>query len=184
MRTRIVAYLKSQPGATNVGKSIKSGTSKIVFVPDEQKLASMELSPDVTGFWLRLFATGVKVDSIRVDKDSKDKEDITLRLSSATPDAADITSISIPTQAGLSPLASLGKLTLEPNPTLITREDGKRTISVTAGVKSGYTVPQVNAGTGKSPQIAASALPRVTAGKQGESTSKTKTPLVTFIRQC
>jgi multidrug efflux pump subunit AcrB len=142
---KVSDFLKTELGATNVQKSIKSGTSKIVFVPDNQKLAQYNLTPDVAGFWLRLFATGVIVDSIRVDKYSKDKEDITLRLESSIPNAEDITSVSIPTISGPVPIASLGKLTLEPNPTQITREDGKRTISVSAGVKAGYTIPQVNA---------------------------------------
>ncbi len=137
-------YLKNQPGATNVQKSIKSGTSKIVFIPDSQKLANYSLSQDVIGFWLRLFANGVKVDSLRLDTFSNESEDITLRMQSASPNPEDITGIYIPTQEGVVPISSLGTLTLAPNPTLITRENGKRTISVTAGVKSGYTIPQVN----------------------------------------
>jgi HAE1 family hydrophobic/amphiphilic exporter-1 len=142
---KTAAFLKKEPGATNVSLSVKPGTSKIVFTPDQQKLAQYSLSADTTGFWLRLFATGFKVDSIRLDKESNDQEDITLRLQSATPNAEDISAINIPTLTGVVPLTSLGKLTLEPNPTLITRENGERTISVTAGVKSGYTIPQVNA---------------------------------------
>lgn len=144
--TRIVNHLKTVPGATNVNKSIKSGTSKIVFVPDRQKLASAGISSDTAGFWLRLYATGIKVDSIKLDPDSNSAEDITLRMQKGAGTVEDITNINVPTPTGAVPLASLGKLTLEPNPTLITREDGKRTISVTAGVKSGYTIPQVNKG--------------------------------------
>lgn len=141
---KAIAFLKKEPGATNVSKSIKAGTSKIVFKPDEQRLASYSLTPDAAGFWLRLFATGVKIDSIKLDKDNNTSEDITLRMGNKIPSADEISGISIPTQSGVIPITSLGILRLEPNPTLITREDGKRTISVTAGVKSGYTIPQVN----------------------------------------
>lgn len=141
---KIMDYLKTQPGATNVNKSIKSGTSKIAFVPNEQQMAGYGLTQDVTGFWLRLFATGIKIDSIKLDPDSNTSEDITLRMDKMSPMTEDIGGISIPTQNGLVPLTSLGNLELQVNPTLITREEGKRTISVTAGVKKGYTVPSVN----------------------------------------
>jgi multidrug efflux pump subunit AcrB len=141
---KVQDFLKTQPGATNVDKSIKSGTSKIVFAPDNQKLASYGLTPDTAAFWLRLYASGVKVDSIKLESGTNTDEDITLRMQEGAGSVEDITSINLPTPSGAVPIASLGKLTLKPNPTLITREDGKRTISVTAGVKSGYTIPQVN----------------------------------------
>ncbi len=137
-------FLKKEPGATNVNKSIKSGTSKIVFVPDQEKVSQAGISTDTLGFWLRLFATGVKIDTIKLDPDLNLSEDVTLRMDSSSPNAEQIGSLNIPTQGGLYPLSALGKLELSPNPTLITREGGKRTISVTASVKTGYTVPQVN----------------------------------------
>lgn len=138
-------FLKKNPGATNVDKSIKQGTSKIVFVPDEQKLSQAGLTSDAAGFWLRLFATGIKIDSLKTDEDLNISEDITLRMDSSSSKAEDISSVSIPTQAGILPLSSLGSLELQANPTLISREGGKRTISITASVKKGYTIPQVNA---------------------------------------
>jgi multidrug efflux pump subunit AcrB len=42
------------------------------------------------------------------------------------------------------PLLSLGELVLKPNPTSITREDGDRTISVTAAVAEGFSVSTIN----------------------------------------
>mgnify|MGYP002336286274 CR=1 FL=1 len=138
-------FLKKNPGATNVDKSIKQGTSKIVFVPDEQKLSQAGLTSDAAGFWLRLFATGIKIDSLKTDEDLNISEDITLRMDSSSSKAEDISSVSIPTQVGILPLSSLGNLELQANPTLISREGGKRTISITASVKKGYTIPQVNA---------------------------------------
>jgi HAE1 family hydrophobic/amphiphilic exporter-1 len=141
---KVEAFLKKQPGTANIDKSIKSGTSKIVFTPDEQKMAEQGLTADVTGFWLRLFATGIKIDTIKLDPALNSSEDITLRMDSGSANAKDLESINIPTQAGLTPLASLGTLKLQANPTLITRESQKRTISVTASVKRGYTVPEIN----------------------------------------
>ena len=141
---KVENYLNKQPGVTNVNKSIKQGTSKIAFIPDEQKMASYGLTADTTGFWLRLFATGTKIDTIKLDPDINSSEDITLRMDSGNVDAADLASINIPTQNGLVPLTSLGTLKLQANPTLITREDGKREITITAGVKKGYTAPVIN----------------------------------------
>jgi multidrug efflux pump subunit AcrB len=143
---KLESYLKTQPGATNIDKSIKPGTSKIVFVPDEQKMAQQSLSADTVGFWLRLFATGMKIDTIKLDPELNTSEDVTLRMGSSTEDVQNLASINIPAPKGPPiPLTSLGSLNLQSNPTLITRESGKRTISVTAGIKSGYTVPEVNA---------------------------------------
>lgn len=139
---KTIAYLKTHPGVVNPDKSIKEGTSKIVFVPDEQKVTQAGLSTDQAGFWLRLFATGLEIDTIKLDEGVS--HDITLRMGSGAPKVEEISNINIPTPAGNVPIGSLGKLVLEPNPTLITREDGKRVISVTAGVGSGYTIPQVN----------------------------------------
>ncbi|MCL6096107.1 MAG: efflux RND transporter permease subunit [Patescibacteria group bacterium] len=142
---KVEDYLKKQPGVTNVDKSIKQGTSKIVFVPNGEEMARYSLTPDTVGFWLRFFATGVKIDTIKLDNDLNTSEDITLRMGTLSPNAEDIGNVNIPTKdSGSVPLASLGSLVLKPNPTLITREDGKRTISVTAGVKKGYTIPAIN----------------------------------------
>lgn len=142
---KVMEYLKKQPGAENIDKSIKPGTSKLVFVPDKDKLLQVGVSPDTLGFWLRLFASGFKANGIKLENEvSTDKEDITIRMSSSTEFAESINSIQIPTQNGNIPLVSLGRITVVPNPTLITREDGKRTISVTASVGKGYSVSTIN----------------------------------------
>lgn len=138
-------YLEDQPGLTNINKTIKPGTSKLVFVPDKDKMAQAGLTPDVLGFWLRLFASGFKANSIKLENEiSTDKKDITIRMSAEPQYAESINSIIIPTPTGNIPLASLGKINLVPNPTLITREDGKRTISVTASVGKGFAVADAN----------------------------------------
>ena len=142
---QIQDYLKSQPGVTNIDKTIKPGTSKLVFIPEHAKLAQQGLTLDTLGFWTRLYASGFKADTIKLDQDSSDDQDITVRLGSGTAQIADISSINIPRNDGGSvPLLLLGKLELRTNPTLITREDGKRTLSVTAGVTKGYSPQTLN----------------------------------------
>ncbi len=141
---KIQNYLSQQKGVTNIDKTIKPGTSKLVFVPDQTKLASQNITIDQLGIWLRIFASGFEADTLKMPEEADLTQDITIRLSSSTQDIEDISRISIPTQNGPVVLSSLGKLELRTNPTLITREDGKRTLSVTAGVIAGNNVASLN----------------------------------------
>ncbi len=141
---KIQDYMASQQGVNNISKSIKPGTSKLSFVPDRVKLVQNNISMDQLGFWLRLYASGFKADELKFSGDQDLTEDVTIRLGSSTQTVEDITAIVIPTQSGNVPLSSLGKMELTTNPTLITREDGKRTISVSAGVSTGYVVADLN----------------------------------------
>lgn len=143
--TKIEDYLKNQSDVTNVSKSIKSGTSKVVFVPDYQKLSAAGITQDQLGLWLRTYASGfpLKQDA-KLTEGSSESQDIVLRTSTTQQDLNTVTSLAIPTQNGPVSLSSLGKFELRPNPTLITREDGKRTISVTASVTQGVSSVEKN----------------------------------------
>lgn len=136
-------YLSTKPGVASTDKSIKPGTSKIAFVPDQTKLSQNSLTLDQMGFWLRTFASGFKAESIKLSTD-KENTDISLRISPNSEYAQNISKLVLPTQTGNIPLVSLGELKLEPNPTLISREDGKRTISVTAAIKKGFNIGDEN----------------------------------------
>ncbi len=140
---KIEDYLKTQNGVTNIDKSIKPGTSKISFVPDLNKLSQNNLTLDQVGFWLRLYASGFKAQAVKFTG-QKDDEDITLRVGSSSQTVQDVSKIIIPTSTGNVPIVSLGTLKLEPNPTLITRESGNRTISVSAGVQKGFNIADKN----------------------------------------
>lgn len=142
-------YLSKQVGFTNIDKSIKAGTGKIVFVPDKEKLANFGLTQDAVGFWLRLYASGFTADKIKLEGEGSDKQEINIRLSPQAQFVENISSLSIPTPMGNIPISDLGTLKLEPNPTLITREDYKRTISVTSAVSKGFSIPAQNAKLGK-----------------------------------
>ncbi|MCL4365740.1 efflux RND transporter permease subunit [Patescibacteria group bacterium] len=142
---KVEAYLNKQPGVANIDKSIKPGTSKLVFVPDPIKLTQNDLTFDQVGYWLRLYASGFTADTIKLPEDNNLKKDISIRLNSQSQKAQDLMALNIRTSSGPIPLSSLGTVKLEPNPTLITREDRKRTISVTASVTGGYSRNQINA---------------------------------------
>lgn len=141
---KIQAYLEKNPAVTNIDKSIKPGTSKLAFVPNQVEMARNGITLDQLGIWLRIFAGGLEVDNLKIIGEKDLTQDITIRLNSSTQTVEDISRISIPTQNGSIPLTSLGTIKLTSNPTLITRENGNRTLSVTAGVLAGNNIAQIN----------------------------------------
>jgi multidrug efflux pump subunit AcrB len=112
-----------------------------VFTPNRAELAAHSVGIEQIGLWLRMYNSGFPLDSVRFSKDS---EDVTLRVSQGLEKPENLSSISIPTQIGNLPLTSLGNFKLETNPTKITRTDGKRTITVSAGVAAGYSTADAN----------------------------------------
>ena len=150
---KVVAFLKTQQGVTDISKSIKPGTSKIVFVPDLASLAQNNISEDQLGLTLRTFASGFTLDSAKIntgDTMDTDKKDITLRVGNGIQNVTDISTLSVQTLTGGNvPLSSLGSLQIRSNPTQITREDKKRTISITGTVSQGFNTSLINAELGK-----------------------------------
>ncbi|KKT73116.1 MAG: Cation/multidrug efflux pump [Microgenomates group bacterium GW2011_GWA2_44_7] len=146
---KLMDHLKSQPGTTNVDKSIKSGVGKIVFTPDDRKLTQLGIGRDSLGFWLRFYASGITADSLKLSEGGPDKTDINLRLNTGLPTVETLEGFSIPTQQGSYPLAALGKFNLAVSPTTIIREEGKRVVSVTASVKPGFSISTINQNLGQ-----------------------------------
>ena len=105
-------------------------------------MAQLAINESTIAQYLRTYASGFTLDSdVPLNKQSFD---IVFRNNTQTESLQSLGIISIPTKLGYLPLNSLGKLKLDPNPTKITRENQSRTISVTASVKKGYTIPQEN----------------------------------------
>ncbi|MCL5797418.1 MAG: efflux RND transporter permease subunit [Patescibacteria group bacterium] len=141
---KIVDYLKSQKGVTDVSKSVKPGISKMVFLPDKEKLASSGISQDQLGLLLRSYASGFTLDKIRFNESQDIKTEVNFRFSNTVSSPEKLDSLSVLTPLGPVPLLSLGKFTLRNNPTVINHEAGKRTLSVSATVKSGFVVSDIN----------------------------------------
>jgi multidrug efflux pump subunit AcrB len=97
---------------------------------------------DNAGLWLRLAASGFTLDKVKFG--NADEEDVTFYSTAGTLHPEEVGTITIPTQTGCIPLSSLGSFRLDTNPTVIYRQSGKRTISVTAGVLPGYSVSDIN----------------------------------------
>lgn len=141
---KVQNFMKEQKGVTNIEKSIKPGTSKVTFIPNKTTLSNNQIGIDQVGLYLRLYASGFNVGKIKFNGDTTDT-DITLRLYSGSALANSVNSLVIPTTSGDTlPIATLGTFSLEPNPTLITREDGKRTISISATVTKGFSVTDLS----------------------------------------
>jgi multidrug efflux pump subunit AcrB len=138
---KIITYLNKQPGVANAEKSIKPGTSKLVFVPDYSTLAENGLSVDSIGLWLRMYASGFTLDSVNFEKStSSEKKDIVFHLTAENATPSELGAIQIPTTSGTYlPLSSLGSFVVKSNPTVITRENHTRTLSVSASVLTGYS---------------------------------------------
>jgi HAE1 family hydrophobic/amphiphilic exporter-1 len=142
---KIQAYMKKQSTINDPTKSIKSGTSKIVFVPDYQKLLDADITQDQVGQALRIYASGftLKKDA-KLQAGSNENQDIVLRIGVTPQSTNELNTVTISTKNGPVLLNSLGHFVLRPNPSLITREDGKRTISVSASVKKSASAQEEN----------------------------------------
>lgn len=142
---KIEEYLKKQPGVTNVAKSVTPGTSRLVFVPDQDKVSTAGLTIDSLGLWLRTYGSGFPLTSINFDKSRPDKEDITFKMDVSKIDPEGISAVTVTNQQGVSyPLSALGRVTATSNPNTITRENSNRTLSVTATVTKGFSITQKN----------------------------------------
>lgn len=142
---RLTAFMDGRPGLTNIEKSIKPGTSALLFVPNQDKLAAAGLTTDAVGMWLRSYVSDITLDEADFDETDTEQTEIHFSFGSVRQSPETLTALSIPTQAGSIPLTSLGSIEVRSNPTLITREEGKRTISVSAGVLPGFNGAEENA---------------------------------------
>ncbi len=137
---RIEEYLKKQPGITNTAKSINEGTSAIVFVPDQDSVAQRGLTMDTLGLWTRIYGSGFTLQEVNFDDGQAEKVPVRFTFGSDNPTPESLGRLSVITPQGDVPLLSLGRLELKPNPTQITRVNGKRSITVTAGARPGFSV--------------------------------------------
>ncbi len=139
-------YLENVPGTSNVSISLSSAGKKLSFIPNDAALSNAGVSTADTGILLRTLGSGYTVkEDVRF---GDEKRDIMIRFSGddfGTPEAIGRLTLAS-TSGNTVPLLSLGNLELRKNPTLITREDEKRSISISAAVAEGYSVTELNAG--------------------------------------
>ncbi len=93
-----------------------------------------------------MYASGIPLQSINFDKTKTTKEDIVFEMQTGRSHPEGLSTVSVMSQSGASvPLLSLGHFETKANPTIITRENGNRVISVSATVTKGFPVTQKNA---------------------------------------
>ncbi len=139
---QLLEYMQGQPGLTNREKSIKPGTSAIVFEPNADRMADAGLTADALGLWLRSYVSGFQLDEVNFDESTRDQTEVQFSFGRSRQSPESLSALVIPTQKGSIPLSSLGSFTVRANPTQITREEGKRIISVSAGVLPGYSATE------------------------------------------
>ncbi len=140
----IKSKLQTTEGVVNIDQSIKGSTSQLTFEPNQERIAELGLSAADISFWLRTAVAGYELDSFTLPDDT-DETDIQLYIGASTKDVGALGAIEVITSAGKYPLAGLGTLKLQENPSSIAREDQKRTLQVTAEVTDGYSSPEINA---------------------------------------
>lgn len=141
---QISDFLSKQTGVTNINKSIKPGTSKIVFVPNTDEILKNNISIDQIGLWMRTYVSGFTLTDANFEEQTTERKDIVFTFDGGIKNPDSLTTLSIPTQTGSVPLSTLGTFKIESNPTVITREDGKRTLSVSAAVEKAYSITDKN----------------------------------------
>lgn len=139
-------FLEQQPGITNVQVSIEAGPSRYVFIPNQALLAENGITVDTLGIWLRIFSSGLTFDDIQLESGDQEKTDIVFKTQYGLANPEKLSAIAISKPNGQSiPLSALGTFELRTNPTQITREEGKRTITITGAVTGQYSVTEANA---------------------------------------
>lgn len=139
---QLKSKLGEEEGLNTVDLSVEPSVARVVFVPNDLELARLQITRRDIGFWFRTLVSGFTLDDLRVGSEEKD---ITLRLGQGVPSIESLQTIMIPTRQGNVPITQLGEFRLDYNPTVITREDGKRTISVLGDVLEGFSVSDTNA---------------------------------------
>jgi HAE1 family hydrophobic/amphiphilic exporter-1 len=134
---KIQDYLKTRKGITNITKSLKSGPSQIVFIPNKDELTKNNVTTDQVGGAIRLFTSGLEMDKIKFKGNGNDEERVLLKLGTGNQSPEEIGKIMIQTGQTQLPITTLGRLELQASPTEINREDKKRVISVSAGIQAG-----------------------------------------------
>lgn len=138
---KTIKYLESKSGVFNIDKSLPSSGSKIEFIPNISQLAENNVTSGQIGMTIRTAITGLDLGKLKVGDDEKD---IKFYYSEDTPSTTDLSKISIFGSSGSLPIETFGKFELTANPSSITREKGRRIVSVTASVRQGFSTSDIN----------------------------------------
>jgi multidrug efflux pump subunit AcrB len=136
-------FLQSQEGVVNIERSVKAGPSQLVFEPDATRLAALQLSPPDVAFWLRTALSGFSLAEVTLEGMSE-KTDVKLYFENRLFTPEEIGLVQVASPQGSYPIETLGSLVLKPSPSQISREDGRRTLTLSAGVREGFNGSEIN----------------------------------------
>lgn len=139
--TQVEEFLKNKAGVTNVARSVEVGTSRIVFTPDEVELREHGVSEAQLGGFLRTQVAGMTLAKSRF---AQTERDIVFRTSMRKLSSEELNGLEVPTPNGFIPLTELGDFSLQENPSVVSRQEGQRAITVTASALPGYSVSTLN----------------------------------------
>lgn len=131
-------------GATNVTTSTRNDSSEFVVSLDTAEATQLGVSPAVVASTLRTALYGTKATSLRSGSNDIDVY-VKLDLNPSYKDPSEtnyasidaIRSLTIPGSKGNVPLSSIASISYAPAQTVISHEDGKRTVSLGADVAKG-----------------------------------------------
>lgn len=142
---QVETYLESQPGLTNVRTSVSESTSGIEFVPDYAKLAELNVTPETIASSLRLYASGIPLAAVSFEEGETDTTAIVFRVAENTGSPQGLTQLQVFTPDGRAvPLAALGSVYTQPNPSVISHLDYKRSMTISAAVTAGTSISDAN----------------------------------------
>lgn len=128
----------------NVSISPENAAAIVAYEPDDYLLAREGLSREQISGTIRLLTTGVTLAEDVEFAGLSDERDIVLKTATGDAQLADIGNVQVQGDNGALPLDTLGSLRLKENITKITREDYDRTVSLTAAIKVGGNLNDVN----------------------------------------
>lgn len=140
---KIDLELNNIDGVFNIERSVKQGNSKIVFTPNLVELSEHGMTNQELGLWMRTAVSGFDLYEADFDEYNEQTK-VKLYLFNDTVAPEQIASIPVLTMNGAVPITELGELQLKPAPSIITRENGKRTLTVTASVRPGFNSGEIN----------------------------------------
>lgn len=143
LSNKTMDFLKTQKEVFNIEKSLPTSGSRIAFITNKDELAEVGLNNGQIGFAIRTAVNGFELGKIRV---SGEEKDIIFYNFVEKPTPEDLTKIAVSSSVSgpPTPISALGEYRLQTNPSLISREKGKRTLSVSASVKQGSSVSDAN----------------------------------------
>ncbi|MBF4692730.1 efflux RND transporter permease subunit [Fusibacter ferrireducens] len=130
-------YLRNLEGVYNIDASVTVGVPQIKIGINKLKATQLGTNVSTVALQLRGELGGVEATTMRINEDEVDV--IIKRDSNEIDDLGTLKSLFIATQNGMMvPLRSISDIQIEEGISNISREDGKRVITVSADLKTGY----------------------------------------------